>query len=63
MGYPHIVSLEERIVKAKSSMVASTIPKSLIFHGSMDAFEWHSGMLLEDRTGSGIIGIIVLTWI
>jgi hypothetical protein len=41
-------------------MVASTIPKSLLFHGNMDASEWHLGMLLEEETGSRII---VLTWI
>jgi hypothetical protein len=28
-GCPHIVTLEERFVKTKSSMVASTIPKAL----------------------------------
>jgi len=28
LGTPHIVTLEERVVMAKSSMVASTIPKS-----------------------------------
>jgi hypothetical protein len=33
-----IVALEERIVKAKSSMVASTIPKSSTYHGNKDAY-------------------------
>ena len=33
-------SLEVRIVKAKSSMVASTIPKSPIYHGNRDAYVW-----------------------
>jgi hypothetical protein len=32
-------SLEERIVMAKSSMIASTIPKSPIHHGNRDAYE------------------------
>ena len=36
-GCPQIVTLEERIVKAKSSMVASIIPKSPIYHGNRDA--------------------------
>jgi len=31
-------SLEERIVIAKSSIVASTIPKSQIYHGNRDAY-------------------------
>jgi hypothetical protein len=31
-------SLEERFVKAKSSMVASTIPKSLLYHEKKDAY-------------------------
>ena len=31
-------SLEERVVMAKSSMVASTIPKSPIYHGNKDAY-------------------------
>jgi hypothetical protein len=30
-------SLEERVVMAKSSMVASTIPKIPIYHGNKDA--------------------------
>jgi hypothetical protein len=34
---PFIVTLEERVVMAKSSMVASTIPKSPIYHRNRDA--------------------------
>jgi hypothetical protein len=41
----HIVSLEERVVMAKSSIVASTIPKSPIYHGVGDAY--HSLFLVE----------------
>ena len=37
-GRPQIVTLEERVVMANSSMVASTIPKSLIYHGNKDAY-------------------------
>ena len=38
MERPCIVTLEERFVKAKSSMVASTIPKSLLYHEKKDAY-------------------------
>ncbi len=38
MGTSPIVTLEEWLVKAKSSIVASTIPKSPIYHGNMDAY-------------------------
>ncbi len=31
-------SLEDRVVMAKSSIVASTIPKSHIYHGNKDAY-------------------------
>jgi len=38
MERPQIATLEKRIVMAKSSMVASTIPKSQIYHGNRDAY-------------------------
>jgi hypothetical protein len=44
-GCPPIVTLEERIVKAKSSMVASIIPKSPIYHGNRDVYV--SGLMFD----------------
>jgi hypothetical protein len=38
MGTSPIVTLEERMVMAKSSMVASTIPKSPIYHRNTDVY-------------------------
>ncbi len=45
-GTSPIVTLEERIVMAKSSMVASTIPKSPICHGNRDASLGWGGLVL-----------------
>ncbi len=35
---PQIVALEKRLVKANSSMVASTFYKSPVYHGNRDAY-------------------------
>jgi len=37
-------SLEERVVIAKSSIVASTIPRSQIYHGNRDAYDASHGI-------------------
>ena len=42
-------SLEERIVIAKSSIVASTIPKSQIYHGNRDAYPKTQYFLFLDK--------------
>ena len=43
-------SLEERIVIAKSSIVASTIPKSQIYHGNRDAYHGFSPLDIYSRS-------------